>query len=80
MFVEYNRNQYEKFKRVAQNFARSLLSEGYIRVLEYSDDRQCLTYIKMRHKTNKNYMLIWSNDDGFTVKKNGKIIKQESAG
>lgn len=61
--------------REARLFALSLLSEGYIFVLEWVDERTNSAFIKLRHRTNGNTIKITAQRDKWQANKNGKIIK-----
>lgn len=62
--------------REARNFARSLLAEGYLYVLEYTDEQARVSYIKMRHRSNGSFIKIrvWRNT--WSADKNNHRIKE----
>lgn len=70
-------NDFTKNYRVACNFARSLLSEGYIFVLEYCDSHRQSAFIKLKHSTNGNVIKISAQRNQWMARKNNKIIKLE---
>lgn len=67
--------RYNNALREARNFALSLLSENYVFVLEYESAQDKFAYIKMRHRTNRNKMLITAHKNGWTAIKNNKVVK-----
>lgn len=67
--------KYNKALREARNFALSLISENYVFVLEYECTQDKFAYIKMRHRTNQNLIMITAHTKGWTAIKNKKIIK-----
>ena len=62
--------------REARNFSRSLLSEGYVFVLEYTDEHARVAFMKLRHKSNGNIIKVrvWRNE--WSADKNNKQIKR----
>lgn len=70
-------NDFTRNYRVACNFARSLLNEDYIFVLEYVDSQRQSCYIKLKHRTNGNVIKISAQRNQWSARKNNKLIKLE---
>lgn len=66
---------FKQAAREAQEFALSLHSEGYYTVVSVRVDKWQLSYIKLRHRTNKNIIVVQAQGNTWLARKNGKKIK-----
>lgn len=71
-----DRESYFRHKRAAAIFARSLISEGYRLMLEWSDDKDLISYIKLRHARNKAIIKVVADDTSWFAERNNKVIKE----
>lgn len=66
---------FKQAAREALQFALSLHSEGYYTVVSVRADKWQLSYIKLRHHTNKNIIVVQAQGNAWLARKNGRIIK-----
>lgn len=59
----------------ARELARSLVYEGYLYVYEWFDEGGQSLFIKLRHTSNRNIIVIQAHGAEWWATKNGKTIK-----
>lgn len=64
-----------KIRREAHFHVRSLLSEGYTFLFDYYSQRPFKGFAKLHHASNRNYIYVRFDDRGWSVTKNGRVVK-----
>ncbi len=64
-----------RIRREAHSQVRSLLTEGYTFMFDYYSQRPFKGFAKLRHASNRNIIYVKFDYRGWSVFKNGKVIK-----
>ena len=66
---------FQKARKAAYNEVCGFLKDGYLLVLEWWQEDDLFGLIKLRHRTNRNQLMIRIQGDRWSVLKNGIEIK-----
>ena len=66
---------YRNFMREAMIEIASLSKEGYLTIYEHYDSDTKTLIHKMHHCRNSNIIIVKATSDGFSINKNGNIVK-----
>lgn len=67
---------FEKHLKAARKYACSLLTEGYISVLDWIDESDYKAVFVLRHGNHYRWIVINVGPTGWIVRKNDKIVKE----